>query len=449
MKRILSIGLTSSLLALLWACNSQPVQPLIPEVDLENTAAPEQPEAAATVAPTQTPAPTHTAVALTETPVPTETAIATADPFALITATPAVDLTEPFVPYGEVEQPPYAASDCSDKYPCNDDVAAWEARVRVPAGFTAAYFAHLESEQPTNMTFGPDGLLYVTTQSGKIMTVDESGHTAVYLEGLLAPTGIAFRPGTTQLYISSRVVEDNINGEAQVAVIEDGQITPLISGLPCCYAFMHGPHTIVFDSAGMGYVGVGAKADHGEVLTDGSQQAELQPYEAGIVRFSPDGSLVEKFADGLRNPYGLAIDSHDQLFANDNGPDFGPPDEFHRIVPGANHGYPWYNCDVCFPKPAEVDPLPPTYEYPAHSAPTGLVAYLAEQFPNGYNNLFGVLWSAFPEAQRVVRFGPDGEDVETFATGFAAPIAVAVGPEGSLYVADWATGIIFKISYTE
>ena len=35
-----------------------------------------------------------------------------------------------------------------------------------------------------------------------------------------------------------------------------------------------------------------------------------------------------------------------------------------------------------------------------------------------------------------------------FATGFASPIDVIMGPEGSMYVADWATGIIFKISYT-
>ena len=76
-----------------------------------------------------------------------------------------------------------------------------------------------------------------------------------------------------------------------------------------------------------------------------------------------------------------------------------------------------------------------------------MVAYLESQFPNAYNNTFSVLWSAFPEAQRVVRHGPNGEGAETFATGFAAPIAVTVGPDGSLYVADWATGIVFRIEY--
>ena len=45
-----------------------------------------------------------------------------------------------------------------------------------------------------------------------------------------------------------------------------------------------------------------------------------------------------------------------------------------------------------------------------------------------------------------VRITPDGQ-VSTFATGFAAPLDITAGPDGVLYIADYATGIIFKISY--
>lgn len=447
LKRILILA---SLCGLLIGCTqAAPVATPAAVSEAEPVTEPvESVEMGATIAPTVTVAPTETPLLSTATSTPLPTATATADPFLPVTVTPAADLTSSFEPYGSVEQPAYAESECSDKYPCNEDAAAWEARIQVPEGFEAVYFAHLQNESPTNLTFGPDGLLYVSTQGGKIYTVDGDGEAAVFFENLIAPTGLTFRPGTEQLYVSSRVLEDNANGEAQISVIENGEMTQIISGLPCCYAFMHGPHSIVFDSEGWGYVGVGAKADHGEVLGT-NDQAELEPFEAGILRFSPDGQIVEKFAEGLRNPYGIAINSEDELFANDNGPDYGPPDEFHRIVPEGNHGYPWYKdgCDVCFEAPADVDPLPPTYEYPPHSAPTGLTVYLGEQFPDAYNNLFGVLWSAFPEAQRVVRFSPSGGEAETFATGFAAPIAAAVDGDGHLYVADWATGIIFRISY--
>jgi len=73
---------------------------------------------------------------------------------------------------------------------------------------------------------------------------------------------------------------------------------------------------------------------------------------------------------------------------------------------------------------------------------------LADQFPGYYNSLFITLWSSFVGAQKVVRMTPGGGSAVNFATGLAAPIDVAVSADGSLYVADWATGIIFRISYT-
>ena len=87
----------------------------------------------------------------------------------------------------------------------------------------------------------------------------------------------------------------------------------------------------------------------------------------------------------------------------------------------------------------------PYFESTSHNE--GISAYLDDAFPGFYNSLFVTLWSAFPEGQRIVWFGPGGEETATFATGFAAPIDLTVGPDGALYVADWATGIIFRIAY--
>jgi len=95
-----------------------------------------------------------------------------------------------------------------------------------------------------------------------------------------------------------------------------------------------------------------------------------------------------------------------------------------------------------------VEVLPPNVTFPPSSSPTGIIAYLDDQFPGYYNSLFLTLWSAFPAAQKVVHVGPGGTAPHNFATGLASPIDVTVGPDGSLFVADWATGIIFKISYT-
>jgi glucose/arabinose dehydrogenase len=354
----------------------------------------------------------------------------------------------------DVEQAPYKASDCSDKYPCNEDVEGWEDRLRVPPGFEATYFARVD-DLPTSITFGPDGLLYVAGRSGSVYTVDDKGLVKEVAAGLLVPTGIAFHPSNGKLYASSRVTDANVGGEGQVSVFEDGEFRTLIDGLPCCYIGMHGPNGIAFDEEGFGYVGVGGRADHGEILVEPNQgeQDVLQSNEAAILRFSPDGRIVEAYARGFRNPYDIAWDSQGNLYATDNGRDpdpvtgESPPDEVHLVIPGGEHGYPYYECSDCFGIPEDVEVIPPILELVPHAAVTGITAYRDDRRSEYVDDLFIVLWSAFEGAQKVIRLSPDSGENSDFTTGFAQPIDVTEGPDGSLYVADYATGIIFKIAF--
>ena len=333
-------------------------------------------------------------------------------------------------------------------YPDNGDKAGWENRINVPVGFEVTYYGRVEG-QPTSIAFNPaDGQLYIAVQAGTIYKMDSAGGVSTYVGGFNTPTGIAFRPGTNQLYVSSRVRDENVGGEAQVSIVNQGQ---LIGGLPCCYTFFHAANGIAFGPDGFGYVGVGARADHGEILEgpDAGQQDELHPWEASILRFNPDTGEVSVYATGFRNPYDIAWDSSGTLWATDNTPDFDPPERLHRVVPGGIHGYPYYDCDVCFSPPPGVTVIPPLALFTPSSSPTGVEVYKGNQFPGYSNAIFVALWSAFPGAQKIMHIGAGGSSAPAnFATGFAAPIDVTTGPDGSLYVADWATGIIFKISYT-
>jgi glucose/arabinose dehydrogenase len=420
----------------------------------------ETPTAVVQVVETEAPPPTLSPTAIippTETAEPTATllpsptpiqATATFSPGLMIDNAPLVGTAAPAV---DIVQPPYAESACSDRFPCNDNVAAWESRIQLPPGFSAGYFAHLADLQPTSITFGPDGLLYVAVQSGAIYTVDEGGDSAVYVDGFDTPTGIAFQPGTSRLYVSNRLVNENSGGESQISVVQNGVISQVFGNIPCCYTFLHAANGIAFGPDGFGYVSVGARADHGEILPgnpNAGQQDELHPWEASVLRFSPDGSVIENYARGLRNSYDIAWDASGQLFATDNAPDFGPPDELHAVMPGGEQGYPYYDCGQCFSPPEGVEVIPPIFEFPPHAAVTGITTYLDDDFRGYYNNVFVVLWSAFADAQRVLRFEPGGLNGSTFATGFAAPIDLTIGPDGAMYVADWATGIIFRIEYT-
>ena len=436
---------------LLAACGAPPTELPIAQVTPAGDFIPQVVEPTVEISPTVPP----TAAPPTATPPPTPTSPPAATPTAeggvVAFEPPAVEVDRDATPepLGEMDQPPYNASDCSDRFPCNEDFAAWEERIKLPEGFAATVYGRVEG-QPNVLTFGPDGLLYIGTMTGEIFTLDEAGNTNLYVDGFLAPAGLAFQPGTERLYVASRVVDLNEGGEAEVAVVEDGVVTTLITGLPCCYVAMHSANGIAFGADGFGYVSVGGRADHGEILSgpNASQQDERHPYEASILRFSPDGTLVETYARGFRNAYDITWDADGVLFTTDNMPDFGPPEEFNRVEPGGEHGYPWFDCDVCFAAPDDVAIVPPLHTFIAHSSPTGIVAYLDDDFPGYYNSLFVTLWSAFPEAQRIVWFSPGGEEMADFATGFAAPIDLVVGPDGALYVADWATGLIFRIAYT-
>ncbi len=413
-----------------------------PSETIEPSPTPVQPTATAT----NTPDPAHT---LTPTPEPTLT------PTATPTKTPVPDEWLTPAPHApDLQQPPYVESECSDRFPCNDDVEAWEQRIQVPEGFKAEYFAYIpNAEHPelaaqlTSLTFGPDGLLYVATARSGIYTVDQEGQVALYVRDVLVPTGLAFQPGTDRLYVSNRVEDLNVGGEAQVSVIVDGKMETLFAGLPCCYVGMHGPNGIAFGPDGYGYVGIGGRADHGEVLDGSNQPDEMHPLEAIILRFSPNGSEMEPYAWGFRNPYDITWDANGDLYATDNGRDGEIEDNLFLVEPGGQHGYPYFECDGCRGIPDDIELVPPVYGFQPHSVNAGITTYLDNIFPGYYNSLFMPLWTAMEFAQRVVRFTTDGQ-LSTFATGFAAPLDVTTGPDGALYVADYATGIIFKISYT-
>lgn len=327
------------------------------------------------------------------------------------------------------------------------------ARIQVPPGFKVSHVGKVPGEERiTSIVYGPDGRLYASTMQGNVYAFDAAGNPSLYTSGFFLPIGLAFRPGTSDLYIASRSFPaDAAPNEGKVTIVRpDGSKQDIVAGLPCCYTSAeHQPNSIAFGPDGKAYLSIGARSDHGENPDNREVIGEVGPLEAGILRFNPDGSGLERFAAGLRNPYDLAFDANGQLFATDNGPDFGPPERLHRIVQGGHYGYPYYvGCDQCPTPPPDLVISPPIAQFIPHGAITGIAAYTAGAFPsNYYNDLFVVLWSAFPGAQKVLRVSTAPVAISDFALGFASPIDVTQSPDGALIVADWATGHIFKIAY--
>ena len=183
-----------------------------------------------------------------------------------------------------------------------------------------------------------------------------------------------------------------------------------------------------------------------------------QLMEASILVANPDGSGLRVFAAGTRNPFDLAFfPGANFLFATDNGRDVpasSVPDELNRIVDGGNYG--WPDCWGTGKGKNCAGTIAPVVELPEHSSADGLAFYTGRMFPRWKNNAFICLFgpnSEDPDIGHVVvrveltqaSNGSWSGTVHDFASGFASPLDIVVGPDGALYVADFRAGIVYRL----
>jgi glucose/arabinose dehydrogenase len=306
--------------------------------------------------------------------------------------------------------------------------------IQVPSGFHATVFAGGLSG-PTALAQGPDGRLYVAEEGGQIIAVGSGGNTII-ASGFTTPLGLAWNKHV--LYVSS-------TGQVSTLTPTNGYRSfkrrVINSGLP---TGRHQNDGMAFRNGWM-YLGVGSTCN---------ACVETDPRSATIMRFHYDGTHAQIYAHGLRNPYGLAFrPGTSQLYATDNGrDDFGNsvPDELNAIVRGGKYGWPdcWgngggSNCAGTIAPVADMEP---------HASADGLVFYTGKTFSNAYRGdafiaEYGDTITTLDTGHRVKRIHFSGKKatVSDFAIGLDHPLALAVGPGGALLVADFGTGIVWRI----
>lgn len=330
-----------------------------------------------------------------------------------------------------------------------------------PSGFTEAQFVS-GLNQPTTLTFAPDGRLFILEKTGKVrivkngqllstpfleLTVDD------YSEGGMI--GFAFDPNfATNRYVYLHYsVGGRVNRVSRFRasasnpdVVEANSETHILTPIPNAGG-NHNGGDLHFGPDGKLYIAVG----------DGGQTAQnaqnLTNLNGKILRINSDGTIPndnpfsssstarkEIWAYGLRNPYRFAFrPGTSTMYINDVGQ--SSFEEINQGQAGGNFG--WPTCEGTCSNSNFINPLH-AYSRSVGASITGGTFYTATQFPQQYQGqyFFGDYVSDW-----IKIFNPSNQQVTNFANNANTVVDIKVGPDGALYYASIQEGRVYKVSY--
>ncbi len=395
----------------------------------------------------------------------------------------------------------------------------------LPAGFCATIFAD-EIGHARHLAVATNGVVYVNTWSGVyygndalppggflVALQDTSGGGKADVIRRFGETVQSGGAGGTGIGIYNDGLYVESNDKIVRYALPAGSIVPrdapqtVVAGLPL--GGDHPMHPFAIDTAGLMYVDIGTATNSCQPQNRSLESAGTDPCtelvtRGGIWRYDANKtdqafSPAERFATGIRNGEGFAIDAAGRIFVTQHGRDqlhsnwpafyalsqeaTLPAEELLHLQPGGDYGWPECYYDpglhslVLAPEYGGngkrigtcAKKIGPIAYFPAHWAPDGMALYDKRQFPTRYRNgvfiAFHGSWNRAPYAQKgynVVFQALAGDKAsgkcEIFADGFAGlerspekaahrPTGIAVGPDGSLYISDDVRGRIYRIIY--
>ena len=355
---------------------------------------------------------------------------------------------------------------------------------------------------PTSLAFGPDGRLYVATFEDGIwaLTLDPTTQQVLAAEqfasGLRLVLGIAFDPmapaSPVTVYASRQEpsATDGFEGVVSRFTAPTWTREDVITGLPTSEPFSnHYTNGIAFDDKGRLFIAQGSSTDAGLTVAAWPETplsaailvADINaPGFDGAIVYDPPGPPADDnvsqmsgdvavYAPGLRNPYDLVLHSNGHIYATDNGAMGGAfsisctesdsfssvTDELNLIEEGNYYGHPNRNRGLGIPDPRQctyhspeegdgADFTGPISILPEHCSCDGIAEYTGAAFDGG---MLGDLIYAEFTRQNVSRavLSEDGRSVvslSTLASAFSQPLDVTVGPDGTIYIAEFGADAV-------
>lgn len=358
--------------------------------------------------------------------------------------------------------------------------------------------------QPTALTFGSDGRLYVSELGGRIvaLSLTEDGRAAsmevIAEESMFNQVlGLAYADvgGQPALYVSHNYISQSGDGPFANEIIrligpDLSEPEPVITGLPVS-GHNHGTNDLEFGPDGRLYIAQGGTTSSGapaepddarwrdwdeSPLSGAILVAEIDaPEFDGEITYDSElatrdtnmiGGDVSVFSPGHRNTYDILFHSNGHLYSVDNGssepvpasldcdtlgpPPDNDPDQLNLVVEGAYYGH--ANRNRGREEPRQCENVSPFDE----SEGDGMLLLV----PPSSNSLLEVTEGVFPEDWhgdlllgwwtggqiRRLRLSDGGQRVEgqeIVLDGLGAPIAMATDPAtGIIYVAEFGAGAI-------